>query len=67
MQVKIIFKGVTYESLSDPKFIEVAKEYFPTLNRLHDEFDVAKVVSEEPNRQGQTLLDSIDESSKAIN
>jgi hypothetical protein len=67
MRVKVIVKGVTYESLSDATFIEVAKKHLPSLNRLHDEFDVAKAVSEEPKRQRRTLLDSIDESSKSIN
>jgi hypothetical protein len=29
MKVKTVFKGVTYESLSDPEFIRVAREAIP--------------------------------------
>ena len=42
MSVKAIFKGVTYESLSDPEFIRIASQAIPFLDSLHDEFDVAK-------------------------
>lgn len=42
MKVTAIFKGVTYESLSDPEFIKVATEAIPSLENLHDEFDAAK-------------------------
>jgi hypothetical protein len=42
MKVKIIFKGVTYESLNDPDFIRIALEKIPSLEALHDEFDAAK-------------------------
>jgi hypothetical protein len=37
MEVKILYKAVTYESLKDPKFIEVAKEAFSSLENLLDE------------------------------
>ena len=47
MEVKVIFKGVTYESLSDPKFIQVASKAIPSLNLLHDEYDAAKAGQEE--------------------
>lgn len=66
MEVTVIVKGVTYESLSDSKFIEVAKKHLPMLKRLHDEFDTAKAVSEEPKPQ-KSLWDPVDQSSKAIN
>jgi hypothetical protein len=42
MKVKAIFKGVTYELLSDPKFMRVASKAIPLLDRLHDEFEAAK-------------------------
>jgi len=42
MNVKAIFKGVTYESLSDPDFMRIAGEAIPLLDTLHDEFDAAK-------------------------
>ncbi len=37
MEVRILYKAVTYESLKDPKFIEVAKRAFPTLKNLNVE------------------------------
>jgi hypothetical protein len=40
--VKAIFKGVTYESLSDPEFMRIAGQKIPSLDRLHEEFDAAK-------------------------
>ena len=52
MDVALTIKGVTYELLSDPKFIEVAKEHLPKKLRLHEEFDTAKAVKEE-----QEILD----------
>jgi len=42
MSVKAIFKGVTYESLSDPEFMRIASQEIPLLDTLHDEFDAAK-------------------------
>jgi hypothetical protein len=42
MKVNLIFKGVTYESLSDPEFIEVAGKNIPHLKFLYDEFDAAR-------------------------
>lgn len=48
MKVKAIFKGVTYESLSDPEFMRIASQKIPSLDRLHEEFDVAKADHEEP-------------------
>lgn len=37
MEVNVHYKGVTYETLKDPKFIEVAKRAFPTLKNLNIE------------------------------
>jgi hypothetical protein len=42
MSIKAVFKGVTYESLSDPEFMRVASEKIPLLDSLHEEFDAAK-------------------------
>jgi hypothetical protein len=42
MTVKAIFKGVTYESLSDPEFMRIAAEKIPLLDELHEEFEAAK-------------------------
>ena len=39
MEVKVLYKAVTYESLRDPKFIEVAKKAFPTLENLLEEWE----------------------------
>ncbi len=46
MTVKAIFKGVTYESLSDPKFMRIASEAIPLLDTLHDEFDAAEAAGQ---------------------
>lgn len=42
MKVKLIFKGVTHELLSDEKFREAARDALPELTQLHDEYDAAK-------------------------
>jgi hypothetical protein len=42
MSVKAIFKGVTYELLSDPDFMRVASKAIPLLDDLHEEFEAAK-------------------------
>lgn len=38
MKVRVVFKGVTFESLTDPDFVEVAKDRLPALEELHREF-----------------------------
>jgi hypothetical protein len=53
MNVKAIFKGVTYESLSDPEFMRIASQKIPSMDTLHDEFDAAKA---EGQRDGNTGL-----------
>jgi hypothetical protein len=65
MEVSLLFKGVTYESLSEPSFIEVAQEKLPMLKRLHEEFDTAREKAENPFHEKAESL--FDESSKAIN
>jgi hypothetical protein len=46
MEVKVIFKGVTYESLNDPDFINVAESALPMMKKLYEEFDTAKLAQE---------------------
>src|SRR5262249_37250078 len=41
MSVKAIFKGITYELLSDPEFICVATKELRLADALHDEFEAA--------------------------
>ncbi len=38
MRVRVVFKGVTFESLTDPEFIKVARDRLPALDELHREF-----------------------------
>lgn len=45
MKVKCVFKGVTYELLSDPAFLEAAKA-IPTFAKLYLEFDAVKLDTE---------------------
>lgn len=47
MKVKLLFKGVTYESLNDPKFIEIATGAIPSLKFLHEEYDAARASQEQ--------------------
>jgi len=42
MKVELVFKGVTYESLTDPKFVKLALKHIPVLQQLHAEFDASK-------------------------
>ncbi|MBI3896076.1 MAG: hypothetical protein HY313_09110 [Acidobacteria bacterium] len=46
MKVKLLFKGVTYESLNNSKFIEIATRAFPSL-KLHEEYDAARASQEQ--------------------
>jgi hypothetical protein len=46
MDVKLVFKGVTYESLTDPDFIEIAKRALPGVEALHREWEAVR--GEEP-------------------
>lgn len=67
MEVSVIFKGVTYESLNDPKFVETAQKHLPTLKQLHEEFETAKAVPEVSAQESLFPKGLLDESSKAIN
>jgi len=42
MKVKAVFKGVTYELLTDPEFMRVVARQMPLVEELHEEFEVAK-------------------------
>jgi hypothetical protein len=42
MKVKVVFKGVTYDTLKDPQFIELAKKAMPSLETLHQEYEAAR-------------------------
>lgn len=48
MEVRLVFKGVTYELLTTDKFIQSAREAIPELKQLYDEFDAAKAVEQKP-------------------
>ncbi len=47
MKVKLVFKGVTYESLQDDKFVELARMKLPALDELYSEYDAAKPKDED--------------------
>lgn len=42
MQVRVVFKGVTYELLNDPNFVKTAHRALPTLKAFHSEYRVAQ-------------------------
>jgi len=42
MKVRLVFKGVTFESLTNEDFIKIARESIPELSKIYDEFDAAK-------------------------
>lgn len=42
MEVKVLFKAVTYESLKDARFLQLARQAFPSLDQLLDEYNVAQ-------------------------
>lgn len=42
MEVLVLYKDVTYESLADPSFVEAARRAFPDLPQLHAEYDAAR-------------------------
>jgi hypothetical protein len=41
IEVSLIFKGVTYETLNDPEFVEIVKKKMPIL-KLYEVYDAAK-------------------------
>ena len=42
MNIKVVFKGITYELLCDPEFMRIATKELRLQGALHDEFDAAK-------------------------
>lgn len=42
MKVNLLFKAVTYESLNDPAFMQIAKEKLPSIEQLYDEYNAAQ-------------------------
>jgi len=42
MKLKVVFKGVTYESLVDPEFVRLVEQAFPNLRTPFEEYDAAK-------------------------
>jgi hypothetical protein len=42
MSCSVIFKGITYELLSDAQFIESARKHIKGSVRLHDEYEAAR-------------------------
>jgi hypothetical protein len=41
-KVRLVFKGVTYELLTNDRFLEVAKKAFPGVDVFHEEFDASR-------------------------
>ena len=42
ISLKVVFRGVTFESLNDPAFMRVARKAIPHLEVLHEEYDAAR-------------------------
>jgi hypothetical protein len=40
--LKVVFRGVTFESLNDADFMKVARKAIPNLEVLHEEYDAAR-------------------------
>jgi len=45
MQVTVTFKGVTYESLTNPAFVELVTRKIPNLPAVHEEYDAARAIT----------------------
>ncbi len=50
VKIKLVFKGVTYESLQDDNFVELARKKLPALDELYFEYDAAKTKNQEEQR-----------------
>ncbi len=48
MEMKLIFKGVTYELLYDAEFVRIAQEKIQSFRDLHEEFEAAAGCKEGP-------------------
>ena len=47
MKVRVVFKGVTYDLLQDPRFIELARRAMPTLDKLYAEWEATRALPAE--------------------
>jgi len=51
MEVRLVFKGVTYESLTNEAFLTAARAGIPNLQKMYEEFDAARAQS--PTQEGE--------------
>ena len=51
MAVRLVFKGVTYESLTNEAFLTAAREGIPELQNMYEEFDAARAHSTTPHEK----------------
>ena len=58
MEVKTMFKGVTYDMLTNDKLIEMVQSKFPNLKFIHEEYDAAGQSGRKYQRQ-MTLFASM--------
>ena len=47
MEVRLVFKGVTYELLTNSQFADVARKAMPNLQLFHEEFQAARSINRE--------------------
>jgi hypothetical protein len=52
MKLSLVFKDVAYESLIDPRFLEIARNAMPGLGFLHEEYDAAKESEDDDEDDG---------------
>jgi len=50
IELSVIFKGVTYETLNNPKFVDIVRKKIP-INDLFEEYDAAKEASEKADKK----------------
>ncbi|MCL5950403.1 MAG: hypothetical protein M1132_01540 [Chloroflexi bacterium] len=51
IEVKLVFKGITYELLTDNAFIQVARKAIPSISKLHEEYDAAREAKSPQERE----------------
>jgi hypothetical protein len=54
MEVRLVFKAVTYESLINEGFLAAAREAIPELQKIYEEFDAAKTAEPESSPKLRT-------------
>jgi len=42
IEIKLMFKGVTYEMLNDEEFVKLVQTKIPNIHAVHDEYDAAR-------------------------